>query len=264
MEKKKICFVICPIGGPGTEIRERSDAILNYIISPVVQGFGYEALRADKISETGMITNQVIEHLLEDPLVVADLTDHNANVYYELAIRHVVKKPVVHIIEHSQTPPFDTKDIRAIPVASQNLKIAEEAKKQISEHIEALEKNPTKIVTPISMTIDLQQIRGSGRSEDQKTSLILNQLENISTRLSSLEKTANSDLKTVFPDYPSLLSTYRLWEQQKEKKQQDEEQKKIQAAVQSLLEKHHEEIADGTVVRKAMIEILKKKSPKKE
>lgn len=205
---KKICFVICPIGGPDTEVRERSDAILNYIISPVVQSFGYEALRADKISETGMITNQVIEHLLEDPLVVADLTDHNANVYYELAIRHVVKKPVVHIIEHSQTPPFDTKDIRAIPVASQNLKIAEEAKKQISEHIEALEKNPTKIVTPISMTIDLKHIRESNKGEDQNTSLILSQLANISARLSSMEKEVSSGYKVDFPSYRDDFNKY--------------------------------------------------------
>ncbi len=262
---KKICFVICPIGGPDTEVRERSDAILNYIISPVVQSFGYEALRADKISETGMITNQVIEHLLEDPLVVADLTDHNANVYYELAIRHVVKKPVVHVIEYGQTPPFDTKDIRAIPVASKNLKIAEEAKKQISEHLGALEKDPTKIVTPISMTIDLRQIRESGKSEDQKTSLILNQLENISTRLSSLEKTATSDLKTYPADYTSRYPSYKFWEKFNEE-QQDEKRKKIMDAVQSILEKHHEEVVDGATVRKAMeiIEGVEKKSPKKD
>lgn len=205
-KEKKICFVICPIGKPDTDVRKRSDAILDYIISPVVQQFDYEALRADKISETGMITYQVIEHLLEDPLVVADLTDNNANVYYELAIRHAIKKPVIHIIEFGQTPPFDTKDIRTVPVASEDLKIAEEAKAQISKHIKALEKAPTKIVTPISMTIDLKQIRESSKGEDKADSIILDYLTQITNRLSSIEQNQASSIEAP-PTYSDVLQS---------------------------------------------------------
>ena len=113
-KEKKICFVICPIGKPDTDVRKRSDIILDYIISPVVQQFGYEALRADKISETGMITNQVIEHLLEDLLVVADLTDNNANVYYELGISLTKKKYVIPICQEGHKIPFDLSHRRTI------------------------------------------------------------------------------------------------------------------------------------------------------
>ena len=67
--EKKICFVISPIGDPETDIRRRADKILRYVISPAVEQWDYEALRADQISEPGMITSQVIQHIVEDPLV---------------------------------------------------------------------------------------------------------------------------------------------------------------------------------------------------
>jgi hypothetical protein len=59
---EKICFVIAPIGGEGTETRKRSDQILKYVIQPSVSSCGYEALRADQISQPGDITTQVIHH----------------------------------------------------------------------------------------------------------------------------------------------------------------------------------------------------------
>ncbi len=92
---KGICFVIAPIGDEGSETRKRSDQILNHVITPTALSCGYEAIRADKISKSGMITMQIIQHLLDVPLVIADLTDYNPNVFYELAIRHVVNPPKV-------------------------------------------------------------------------------------------------------------------------------------------------------------------------
>lgn len=84
-EKDKICFVIAPIGEEGSDIRRRSDQVFKHIIAPAAKDCGYETIRADKISEPGIITSQVILHLVEDALVIADLTGRNPNVFYELA-----------------------------------------------------------------------------------------------------------------------------------------------------------------------------------
>ena len=78
-----ICFFIAPIGAEGSETRKRSDTVLKHIVGPVARELGFEALRADHISEPGLITHQVIQHLVADPIVVADLTEHNANVFYD-------------------------------------------------------------------------------------------------------------------------------------------------------------------------------------
>ncbi len=73
MEKMKKCFIISPIGEEKSEIRKRADLILKYIIEPVISECGFKAIRADKIAKSGVITNQVIEHIIDDPLVIADL-----------------------------------------------------------------------------------------------------------------------------------------------------------------------------------------------
>ena len=57
---KKDCFVICPIGADGSEIRRRSDQLLDYVIRPVVEKLGYKAIRADEIAKPGSITPQII------------------------------------------------------------------------------------------------------------------------------------------------------------------------------------------------------------
>jgi len=57
---QKTCFVIAPIGEPGSETRKRSDKLLKYVIAPTVQACGYaDAIRADQIGEPGIITRQV-------------------------------------------------------------------------------------------------------------------------------------------------------------------------------------------------------------
>jgi len=91
-EKPKTCLVLAPIGSDGSDIRRRSDDVLKFIIKPVTVDCGYKAIRADEISEPGIITHQIIQHILEDDLVIADLTDGNPNVFYELALRVVIQK----------------------------------------------------------------------------------------------------------------------------------------------------------------------------
>ena len=64
------------------------------VIDEVAEKKKYEVIRSDQISEPGDITSQIIQHLFDDEIVVADLTDHNPNVFYELAVRHMLGKPV--------------------------------------------------------------------------------------------------------------------------------------------------------------------------
>jgi hypothetical protein len=160
-EDIKACFVIAPIGAEGSEERERSDQVLQHIICPACEECGYQATRADRISEPGLITSQVIQRLIDDELVVADLTDHNANVFYELAIRHAVKKPVVQLIQSGQSIPFDVAGARTIHVDHHDLNSAAEAKKEIARQIRAVEDDPDKVDTPVSAAIQLQALRQS-------------------------------------------------------------------------------------------------------
>lgn len=160
-EEENTAFVISPIGDPGSEVRKRADLILKYLIEPSASECGYKTLRADKISEPGIITSQIISHVLNDPLVIADLTGHNPNVFYELAIRHAIKRPIVQLIQEGEKIPFDVSTTRTVQVDHQNLQSVDEAKKEIVKQIHAAEKNPAKVDSPISVAVDLQLLKES-------------------------------------------------------------------------------------------------------
>lgn len=87
----RICFYISPIGEEGMEHRQHADLFLGSIVEPSLEEFGLSVVRADKIGKPGMTTAQIIEHILRSKLVIADLSYHNPNVFYELCLRHVCR-----------------------------------------------------------------------------------------------------------------------------------------------------------------------------
>jgi hypothetical protein len=130
------CLVISAVGDAGSDARTRADQVFKHIIEPVVSALGYSAKRADEMGLPGIITGQLLTAVADSDLVVADLTDHDANVFYELAIRHAAQRPVVQLIDSAQRPPFDLADMRTIQLDVHDLDSAEEARRQLEDQIE--------------------------------------------------------------------------------------------------------------------------------
>lgn len=185
-EKPKVCFVISPIGADGSADRIRSDQVLKHIIGPSVRECGYEPIRADHISEPGLITSQVIQHIVEDPLVIADLTGRNPNVFYELALRHAIKKPIVQIIHATETIPFDVAASRTVHVDHRDLDSVAKAKEEITKQIRHVEKNPEDVDTPISVAVELQSLRKSDNPLEKSYAEILAMLTDIRAGMSDM------------------------------------------------------------------------------
>ena len=185
---EKLCFVIAPIGEGESETRKRSDQILKHVISPAVAECGYKALRADKIAESGMITGQIIQHILDDPLVIADLTDRNPNVFYELALRHAIRKPFIQIIREGEPILFDVAGLRTIPLDHHDLDSVEQAKVEITAQIKSIENDPKKLVTPISVTLDLQALRRATIRSSASLGEVLSGLAQVQASISALDK----------------------------------------------------------------------------
>lgn len=112
--KMKKCFVITPIGNEGSDIRKKAEGVISAVIEPVMEELDYEAFIPHKMTNPGSITSQVIQHIIEDDLVIANLTGLNANVMYELAVRHAIRKPIVCIAENGTKLPFDVATERSI------------------------------------------------------------------------------------------------------------------------------------------------------
>jgi hypothetical protein len=187
MPNTKICFVICPIGQPGSEIRKRSDQVLNHIITPVVQECGYEQIiRADQIPKPGIITNQVIQLLIQADLVIADLKGHNPNVYYELAVRHMVGKPIIQIHGEDERLPFDVAQVRSIAINHQDLDSANNGKGQLKRQIISIENDPNHSDNPISAALGVLDLKSSTDPEKQILVQINNMFLEILERLRKL------------------------------------------------------------------------------
>lgn len=193
MEKEKTvktCFVIAPIGEEGSPERARSNQVLKHVISPVAADCGYKlpVVRADEISRPGLITNQIIEHLLNDDLVVADLTGKNANVFYELAIRHAIRKPMVQLIQAGEVIPFDVSVTRTISLDHHDLDSVATCKEQLKGQIRAVESDPTLVDTPLSVVVDLQASRGSQNPVEKILLQLMDRVNELSFRLRDIDR----------------------------------------------------------------------------
>ncbi|QSR18987.1 hypothetical protein [Novosphingobium sp. KA1] len=149
------CFYITPIGQDGSETRQHSDLFLEQIVEPAVRTIGLNVVRADKIEQAGVITRQIMQYILQSRLVIADLSYSNANVFYELAIRHASRLPVVQIIQQGDPIPFDVNQMRTIFINNRNiytlLPNVDIYRSQIAQQARAALETGAEADTPISM-----------------------------------------------------------------------------------------------------------------
>lgn len=113
-------FIIGPIGDKDAEdgssprvAYEEGIQVFEDVIAPACTAFGLEAVRADMISRSGEIPEQIFRQLRDCPVVIADLTGANPNVMYELGLRHTTGRVTIQIGEKGRLP-FDVAAIRTI------------------------------------------------------------------------------------------------------------------------------------------------------
>ncbi len=116
--KNPVCFVAMPIRPKEHPDHAHFRDLYEHFIRAPISALGYDVVRSDEIQKSGAITREVINHLANSALVIADLTDLNANVFYELGVRHaLLGHGTIMIIDTSRTPtiPFDIHAYRVIP-----------------------------------------------------------------------------------------------------------------------------------------------------
>ena len=90
------------------------DSIYDRVIKSGLELAGLSVKCADDIQNQRNILRDVFDGIVNSDLIVADLTNLNPNVFYELAVAHAFRKPVILITQNMDEVPFDLKPYRLI------------------------------------------------------------------------------------------------------------------------------------------------------
>lgn len=106
-KKRKRCFVIMPFSETSEEHTEQYwTKHFKTFLKPLIEESGdLEVYRSKPLR--GDILKQIIAELVVSPIVVADLTDGNPNVFWELGVRQSFKHGTITIAEEGTDIPFD-------------------------------------------------------------------------------------------------------------------------------------------------------------
>jgi tetratricopeptide (TPR) repeat protein len=134
------------------------DKVYEQLIAPSIRAAGMEPLRADEEMTGGIIHKPMFERLILCEFAVADLTTANANVFYELGVRHAVRpwSTILLFSANGSQLPFDVRPLRAIPYtltkAGAPAKLAESVRgltKFLRSTLEASRSNPSLRDSPL-------------------------------------------------------------------------------------------------------------------
>lgn len=185
--KIKRCFVVEPIGEERSPTRKHSDMVFHAVISPPVTEAGYQLLRPLDLKDPGVMTDDIFRQIVEGDLVIANLSGHNPNVFYEVAVRHVTRRPIIHLIRKGESIPFDIHHMRAIFVDVEDWESVKRAGDEIAAQIKTIESNPRELRSPLSMFVDLQLLSQSRSPENQMIAELVKEMADRTKALANLE-----------------------------------------------------------------------------
>ncbi len=123
-----LCFVLMSFKEPYNEI-------YNKIIKPTVEKEGFRCVKSDDIFSTSAVIEDIWENINKASLIIAEISDNNANVMYELGICHTIGKNVMMITQNPESIPFNFRHIRTYSYKNE-IASSEELKKNISSMIQ--------------------------------------------------------------------------------------------------------------------------------
>lgn len=103
----KKCFVLMPFTDALKEIYTE-------VYKPCCDSNGLYCWRVDEISRPGSISKDIIEGILDADVIIADLTNKNANVFYELGIAHASGNKTIMTSQSKVDVPFDIASYRIL------------------------------------------------------------------------------------------------------------------------------------------------------
>lgn len=199
-------FVISPFGEP-------FDTYFTHIVKPALEECGLYAIRGDSLYRPTTIVDDIWQGIREAKLLIAELTDRNPNVFYELGLAHAISKPVILISKSIDDVPFDLRSIRVLVYDKDHPDWGNKLRLSLTKAIKEVLQNPhSAIPTTFKVAVKLNA------PEETETHLRLEALESMVHRLADgLDATSFSayvepiDQKIVRHVPPDLQSGQKVF-----------------------------------------------------
>jgi hypothetical protein len=133
------CFVMMPFG-------DWFDRYYQEVYVPAIREAGFEPTRADELFSTGSVVEQVWEQIQKAKVLLADLTERNANVFYELGLAHAARKPVVFTAPKLEDVPFDLRHLRVIIYEVREPEWSAKLRARVTDYLKNAQKDPDKSI----------------------------------------------------------------------------------------------------------------------
>lgn len=105
--EQKLCFILMPFDRKFNQVYSQG-------IKPAVRKAKMNAKRADEIFASTPVVQDIWEYINKASLVIADVTDRNPNVFYEVGLSHALPKLLIILTQNKEDVPFDLQHIRWI------------------------------------------------------------------------------------------------------------------------------------------------------
>ena len=182
MDSRPSCFVISPIGEVGSPDRDAADKTLKHLIRKALDS-DFKVDRGDADSNPGNITPRILAAIQEADVIVADLSGHNANVFYELAVAHGYAIPTVLIQRDGEKVPFDVKDMRTVRYDLSDPDKLEDAQKTLHKYAMYALANPGKLESPLSQAKRFEAVAKSDDPVTESNVQVTEALQDLSTEI---------------------------------------------------------------------------------
>ncbi len=106
-DKRPRAFVAMPFHEP-------FNSMYREVIQPEGERAGLEVIRVDELTRPGIIFEDIRRQISESKVVIAEITDPNQNVFYELGYAHALNKPTILLARRGRDLPFDIRSYRVI------------------------------------------------------------------------------------------------------------------------------------------------------
>ena len=132
-------------------------------IRPAALAAGFDVVRADDLHTSQNILRDIVGSISNADLVIADLTNNNPNVFYELGIAHALNKPVILLAQDIADVPFDLRAYRVLHYDTHFSRI-QTARDKLTALADLASKNKLQSGNPVS---DFRLV--SGESQETNT-----------------------------------------------------------------------------------------------